>query len=142
MPLFEGNNVTEIVTADDIKKLTGISTNDFRFPNEDDQEKALDDLLNRWIKQIASHIRTRLGHPVFPEDEEYEAMQDIVTRTVAKLVATAQQQRSSPIIQINDFAVSVINTAEVTKDINKELKPFQERRVSVFSSLDDFHADA
>lgn len=138
MPLFEGKLAHEVVTPDDIQDLTGIRTEDFRFEQETDAEQALNDLLTTWIDRIASHIHTRLKKELIPTDDEYEAIQDIVVRTVAKIVAVAQQQRTSPIVQINDFAVTILNTSEVIKDLDKELKPFKTRRVSFFSSLGDY----
>ncbi|WP_373896379.1 hypothetical protein [Virgibacillus sp. CBA3643] len=138
MPLFEGQIVTDVVTAKDIKQLTGTSTNDFHFSDEDNPQQALDDLLKNWIEKVASHMHTRLGRSISESDKEYLAIQDVLIRTVAKTVAVAQQQRTSPVVQINDFAVSILNTSEVTKDLDKELRPFLKKRVSFFSSLDEY----
>lgn len=73
---------------------------------------------------------------------------DVLIRTVANLVAIAQQQRSSPVIQIDSFAVNILNTSEVTKNLDKELTPFIRYKqggtsgwVSVFSSLDDYEGE-
>ena len=148
MSLFEGKEVTEVVTAQDIKDLTGISASDFNFVNEDDQEKALDKLLEKWIERIASHIYVRIDRTVSVEDGEFLAIQDVLIRTVANLVAIAQQQRSSPVVQIDSFAVNILNTSEVTKNLNNELKPFIRYKqggtsgwVSVFSSLDKYEGE-
>lgn len=142
MPLFGGDTkVTDFVKAEDVRMLTGISASDFHFENQEDPEKALDELLNKWIEQIASHIHVRLGRTVDPNSDEALAIKDILLRTVAKLVAVAQQQRSSPVIQIGDFAVSILNTAEVTKDLNSELMPFKKSRISIFSSADCYEED-
>ncbi|MED4126313.1 hypothetical protein P4641_20415 [Halalkalibacterium halodurans] len=138
MSLFEGQKVTEVVTAKDIKRLTGITPDDFQFQDGDPSEK-LDELLHEWIEGIASHVHVRLGRTVKQDEEGYLAIKDIIVRTVAKVVAVAQQQRSSPIIQTGDFVVSVLNTAEVTNDIKKELRPFlRKSRINVFSSAEPF----
>lgn len=148
MSLFEGKEVTEVVTAQDIKDLTGITASDFNFVNEDDQEKALNKLLEKWIERIASHIYVRIDRTVSVEDGEFLAIQDVLIRTVANLVAIAQQQRSSPVIQIDNFAVNILNTAEVVKDLDRELKPFIKYKqggtsgwVSVFSSLGKYEGE-
>lgn len=145
MSLFEGKQVTEVVTAQDIKNLTGIKTGDFEFANEDDQEQALNDLLENWIEKIASHIYVRIERKVDVEDEEFLAIQDVLVRTVANLVALAQQQRTSPVVQIDSFAINILNTGEVTKELDKELEPFnrykqsdKRGRLNVFSSLQEF----
>lgn len=141
MILFEEKKVTEVVKPQDIKELTGIKPSDFHFVNVEDEEKALDDLLKKWIERIASHIYVRIGRKVSEEDGDYLAIQDVLIRTVANLVAVAQQQRTSPVIQIDNFAINVLNTSEVTKDLDSELKPFirykqgkASSRISVFSS--------
>src|SRR5690625_864246 len=148
MILFEEKKVTEVVTAKDIQDLTGINASDFNFVNEEDQQKALEKLLEKWIERIASHIYVRIDRKVSVEDGEFLAIQDVLIRTVANLVAIAQQQRSSPVIQIDNFAVNILNTAEVTKDLDKELKPFIRYKqggtsgwVSVFSSIDEYEGE-
>lgn len=148
MSLFEEKEVTEVVTAQDIKDLTGITASDFNFVNEEDQEEALNKLLEKWIERIASHIYVRIDRTVSVEDGEFLAIQDVLIRTVANLVAIAQQQRSSPVIQIDNFAVNILNTAEVVKDLDRELKPFIKYKqggtsgwVSVFSSLGKYEGE-
>ena len=145
MSLFTGKTVTEVVTARDIRNMTGIKTGDFEFSNATDQEVALNNLLENWVEKIASHIYIRIGREVDIQDGEFLAIQDVLIRTVANLVAIAQQQRSSPVVQINSFAVNILNTGEVTKELDKELEPFirykqgsASGRMSIFSSLEDF----
>lgn len=145
MSLFVDKQVTEVVTAQDIRNLTGIKTGDFEFANEDDQEAALNELLENWIEKIASHIYIRIDRQVDTEDGEFLAIQDVLVRTVANLVAVAQQQRTSPVVQIDSFAINILNTGEVTKELDKELEPFiryksdnKKGRMSVFSSLEEF----
>lgn len=145
MSLFEGKSVTEVVTAEDIKNLTGIKTGDFEFANVDNQEEALNNLLENWIEKIASHIYVRIGRKVDVNDEESLAIQDVLVRTVANLVAVAQQQRTNPVVQIDSFAINILNTSEVTKNLDVELEPFirykesaVSGRMSVFSSLEEF----
>ncbi|KQB92109.1 hypothetical protein ABEU79_09765 [Geobacillus thermodenitrificans] len=138
MSLFE-KSVTEVVTPQDVRDLTGVSADNFGFPPDiSDPEKKLDDLLSTWIERIASHIHARLKRTVLEKDDEYLAIQDILVRTVAKVVAVAQQQRSSPIIQINDFAVSILNTSDVTKDLETELQPYMRQKIDVFLSSDPY----
>ncbi|OQP07556.1 hypothetical protein B1690_03230 [Geobacillus sp. 46C-IIa] len=138
MPLFE-KPVTEVVTPQDVLDLTGVSADHFGFPPDvGDPETKLDSLLSTWIERIASHIHARLKRTVLETDDDYLAIQDVLLRTVAKVVAVAQQQRSSPIIQIDDFAVSILNTSDVTKDLGTELRPFMKQSIDVFLSSDDF----
>lgn len=146
--LFKDKKVSEVVKAQDIKDLTGIQAADFNFVNEDSAEEALTTLLESWIERIASHIYVRLDRQVDVEDGEFLAVQDVLVRTVANLVAVAQQQRTSPVVQIDNFAINILNTSEVTQELEKELKPFIRYKrggtsgwVNVFSSFGKFEED-
>lgn len=121
-------------TAEDVKRLTGITPE--RLGLKDDEE--LDVLLDVWLRRITVAINARLTQgEIKKDDPDYEGVVDVCVRTVAKLVAVAYQQRQSPIVQIEDFAVDILNTSQVTENLYQELRPYQKRRVSVFLSSDD-----
>jgi len=144
--LFDATPVLEVVKAQDIRDLTGIKTGDFEFAGTEDQADALDKLLENWIEKVASHIYIRISRTVDVTDGEFLAIQDVLVRTVANLVAVAQQQRTSPVVQIDSFAVNILNTGEVTKELDNELEPFiryksaktKAGRMNVFSSLEEY----
>lgn len=118
-------------TAEDVKRLTGITPE--RLGLKDDEE--LDVLLDVWLRRITAAINARLTQgEIKKDDPDYEGVVDVCVRTVAKLVAVAYQQRQSPIVQIEDFAVDILNTSQVTENLYQELRPYQKRRVSVFLS--------
>src|SRR5699024_9852971 len=138
----------EVLTADDIRNLIAINASDFLLTEGEDENKARDDVLEGWDKRIASHIYVRIERKVDVHDKEFLAIQDVLVRTMANLVAVAQQQRTSPVVQIDNFAINILNTSEVTKELDKELKPFIRYKkggssgwVSVFSSLEEFRGD-
>lgn len=139
MRLFKDVELLEAVSPKNIRDLTGISAEDFSFESYD-PEKELDELLSQWIEQIASHVHARVGKQFAKADIEYHAIRDIIIRTVAKVVAIAQQQRTSPIVQMDDFAISILNTSDVTKNLDDELKPFKQSktRIKIFSSSGEY----
>jgi hypothetical protein len=138
MPLFTGKTASQAVTAADIKQYTGIKADDFSFTGEG-AETQLETLLNQWTERIASHILARLKRSIADTADEYEAIRDILIRTVAKLVATAQQQRTSPIVRLGEFAVGIIDTSAVTKDLDAELKQFRSSStIKIISSADEW----
>ena len=142
--LFKNKQATVVVTAQDVRDLTGIKPEDFSFRDQEDDEEALDSLLENWINKIASHIYVRIGRSVEDTDGDFLAIQDVLVRTVANIVAVAQQQRTSPVVQIDSFAINILNTGEVTQNLDRELEPFikgdgrKRGRMSVFSSLEEF----
>ena len=122
--LFKGKAASEVVTVDAVRQLTGITSDDFRLHDHDDADKALDDMLQQWIDETASNIRVRLGRQVDPQGPDGPGIRGVLVRTVANIVATAHQQRSSPVIQLGDFATRVLNTSEAFAKLDEELAPF------------------
>ena len=142
MSLFENQVITEVVTPKNIKDLTGIKPSDYQFNDtEEDPNVLLDELLEEWITRIGSHVHSRLKRSITEEDDEYDAIRDIIIRTVAKVVAVSQQQRTTPIVQTSDFAVNILDTSEVIKGLRQEIAPFKRRRISVFSSIQDYEEE-
>ena len=119
----------------DVKNLTGVNPSDLGLDELENPEQALDELLGTWLNRITAAINVRLNAgQVTIKDPNYEGIVDVCVRTVAKLVAIAIQQRTSPIVQIGEFAVNILDTSKVTRDLEIELKPYQKKPVSFFSS--------
>lgn len=113
-------------TPQDVRLLTGIKPIDLGFENET-AEQDLDELITTWLTRITSAINARLIQgEIKTTHSNYAGIVDVSIRTVAKLIAIAQQTRINPIVQINNFAVDIINTSQVIKDLDMELKPYQE----------------
>ena len=122
-------------TPQDVINLTGVKPSDLGLDELENPEQALTELLGTWMNRITAAINVRLNSgQVTVKDPNYEGIVDVCVRTVAKLVAIAVQQRTSPVVQIGDFAVNILNTSQVTKDLEAELKPYQKKPVSFFSS--------
>ena len=106
----------------DVKNLTGVHYDELGM----DDAAALDAVLGQWLEWITSRIDAMLAQaPVEAEDALRDAVDDVAVRTCAKMVAVARQNRTAPVVQINDFAVQIINTADVTADLQDELAPLQ-----------------
>lgn len=118
--LFKDKKASEVVTVDAVKQLTGITSDDFHLS----ESTSLDKLLREWIDETASNIHVRLGRQVDPKGADGPGVRGVLVRTVANIVATAQQQRSSPVIQLGDFATNVLNTSDALDRLDDELVPF------------------
>jgi hypothetical protein len=125
-------------TPQDIRKFSGVTPQDLGL--EDDV--ALDELLNEWLDRISTAIDVRLkeGTSVKSIDNRYKGLVDVCIRTVARMVVIAQQSRSNPIVQLNEFTISTIDTSEVIKNLDKELKPYvrqsaRRSNIKIFSSI-------
>lgn len=139
MGLFKEQEITDVIGVNKIIMATGANVESLWLTDQEDPEKALKDLIERWLLFIESHVYTRFQTQVSKDDKYYYAMQDIIERHVAKMVGVAMQLRTSPVIQIDDFTTSVIDTSKVTEKLDRELQPFKaaKRRVNFFSSLED-----
>lgn len=118
--LFTGAGAADAVTPAMIEALTGTSADDLGLDTSTEYTALLQD----WIDRICSQVHVRLLRQVDTGSSEFLGIVDVVTRTVAKVVAVALQQRTSPVVQLSDYAVSVLNTAQVTESLDEELKPF------------------
>lgn len=122
-------------TPEDVINLTGVTPNDLGLDEKDSPDTALNELLETWLTRISSAIDVRLTQESIDEDSDYYAgIVDVSVRTVAKLVAVGRQQRLSPVVQIGEFAVNIINTTQVIRDLEIELKPYQKRSFTFYSS--------
>ena len=127
-------------TPQDVKLLTGITPRAFGFEDVEGGDTAaeqLDALLQVWLDRISSAIDARLASgQVSVDAPEYPALVDVAVRTVAKTVGIARQLRTAPIIQIEDFAIDILNTSQVTADLDRELRAFRTVRIDIFSTAD------
>ena len=124
--LFTGRAAAEVVPAAAVRQLTGTTAADFRLEDQENPEVVLDEMIEAWIEETASNIRVRLGRQVDAEGIEGPGMRGVLIRTVANVIAVAMQQRSSPIIQLGDFATNVLNTSDALAKLDDELQPFLE----------------
>jgi hypothetical protein len=128
-------------TPQDVIFLTGIKPDDLGFHDEAEPDKALYDLLTQWLDRIGVAIDIRLGEgTVRNTDSRYKGLIDVSVRTTAKMVTVAIQQRTNPIVQIGDFSVGAVDTTDVIRGLDTELKPYirkarRSNRINFFSSI-------
>jgi len=116
-------------SAKGVKDLTNITADQFRAT---ETEEELDELLERWLKQITSAINTRLVQgEIEDDDDKYLGIVNLAERKCADLIAVAKQLHTGDIVNVDEFAVHILNTSQAFEDLTKELKPYQRRKVSV-----------
>lgn len=119
--LFDSKRAVEVVPVSSVIQLTGTTPDALGLPDE----TALEDAIKAWVEETASNIHVRLGRTIDPHGIEAKGMAGVIVRTVANIIAVAQQQRSSPIIQLGDFATNVLNTSDALAQLDTELAPFK-----------------
>ena len=122
-------------TPEDVIHLTGVQPRDLGLQEKADPVEALHAVLSVWCERISSAVDSRLRGAVGVDDARYGGVSDVVTRTVAMLVSVARQQRASPVVQVHEFAVQVLNTADVTRELDDELRAYRRPTIELFTSV-------
>lgn len=153
MSLFRDRETAETVKPEDVIQEAGLRPDDLGLDDKDKPDEVLQELVKTWIEQMESHIYVRLDYQLDEKDKGYAAIKGILTGNVMNIITYALQQRTSPIIQLGDYAVDIINASQVTKDLDEELEPFQDpnkresnkgkdkSRISVFWSTQDYEGE-
>lgn len=116
-----------------IKKMTSIKFAQLNCAND----MELDTLLTGWLTEFNSEINTRLIGGEIPDlDKRKPGLDGIANRLVMRMIGFALQQKSSPIVRINDFQIRTVNPSEVTKDLDMQLEPYQKPKLTIYDSAD------
>ncbi|MBD1373753.1 hypothetical protein IC620_15510 [Hazenella sp. IB182357] len=122
-------------SPEQIKQLTGLTTDRL---SDDMSDIELDAILNEWITHIGVEINTRLGEVIPIDDSRYKGIEAVALRTIAKLVTYALQNRTSGIVQVNEFTIKMLDASEVVKSLDRELKPYVKRTINLFHSGEEW----
>jgi hypothetical protein len=121
-------------TPKQIRELTGIQASHF---SKSMTEEELDAVLLQWINHIGTEIDVRLKETILNTDSRYIGTEAVALRTLSKLVGYAIQNRTTKVVQIGDFAIQLLNSSDVMKDLDKELRPYLKRKITVFLSSEE-----
>jgi|SRR5690606_23111091 len=123
-------------TAQRVRELTGVKPSDLGVADM----AALDNLISAWLADISAEIDARINGPVDPEAEptRHAGVTAVAIRTAAKMVSYAVHSRSTPIVQVGEFAVQMLNSSEISRELDRELRPYYRRKISLFHSGDEW----
>ncbi len=114
-------------TVDEVLQTVSLDPMDLGL--EDDQEltaeQKLNNLVESWIKEVTSEVNIRLGDQIPQDHEAYAGIKGLVKRKCSDLISLAYQQNTNPIVQIDDFAVDIVDSSQVFKNLDKELRPYK-----------------
>jgi hypothetical protein len=118
-------------TSEQVRELTGVTAKALGQNITDDQLTAI---IETWLGHVAAEINNRLRETVLPADSRYKGIEAVALRTVAKLVGYAVQNRTTKVVQVGEFAIRVLDASDVTRELDRELRPYIKRRISIFHS--------
>ena len=107
-------------TTTEVKNYTGVKPKDLGF--EENDTAGLDALLVTWLEQIKDIIDKDRNRDYTVEGTVPKGIVNIALRMAANQVANAMIMRDSPIIQVNEFTLRVVDKDKIlTEAIEKDL---------------------
>ena len=114
-------------SVDEVLQVTSIEPFDLGL--EDDEKltakEKMKNLIESWIKEVTSEIDIRLGNKIPEDNQAYQGIKGLTKRKVIDLISLAYQQATNPIVQIDDFAVEIVDSSAIFKNLDKELGPYK-----------------
>jgi len=123
-------------TAQRVRELTGVKPSDLGVADV----ATLDNLISTWLADISAEIDARINGPIDQQIEptRHAGVTAVAVRTAAKMISYAIHSRSTPIVQVGDFAVQMLNSSEIIRELDRELRPYYRRKISLFHSGDEW----
>jgi hypothetical protein len=122
-----------------VKELSGVKPEFFALEDNEEEtaEDKMDMILSGWLSQFNSDINTRMNEGEVPDDDPRKpGLDGIANRLMMKMIGYAIQMRSSPVVQLGDFNIQTLNPSDVTRDLERDLLPYQRTRIGIFDSAD------
>jgi hypothetical protein len=104
-------------SAQDVINYTGIRTDDL----ERGSEAALQSLLTSWILDATDMIDEFCNQSWTPVEDAPRGVKNCCMRMVANLIMSSIQRRKSPIVQIGEFTVRMVEDIFLSDDIKERL---------------------
>jgi len=126
-------------SVDAVKQYTGVRPEDLGLPGTVDQgenetEITLEEVLEQWLVEAKSLIdldRNRDFHADYAQEVNGDTvynyppgLDNVAMRLVANMVAQAVMRRETPIVQIDDFTINMVDDQVFTQAIRADLRRF------------------
>ena len=110
-------------TVDEVIDFTGLKPKHLNLSTDD--ESKLEDIVENWIKQSTSMIKDYCNNDFKKYGENIPpAVQNVCIRLTGNMVALATARRDTPITQVNDWQVNIVNMRVFSNDLKDDLAPY------------------
>ena len=109
-----------MVSIDEVKVFTGIQPMHLHY--DDDEEEKLDKVIEDWISQSESLIKSYTHNNFIGEIPD--AVKNVCLRLTANMVALAIERRDTPRTKVTEWKISVSSSDIFTSDLKEDLAPF------------------
>lgn len=127
----------------EVIRRTGIQPADLGFPvDESDPDDALDTFLTALLTEVADLIDRRIGRSYLDESTIPPGLVGIAADVASDSVRTMVATRQTPVVRIDDFAVTVLRARVFSADVRDRLRLYGNRGIGAvtltsMSSLDE-----
>ena len=110
------------ITAQNVIHFTGLKPQHLNLEKTDDT--ILTNILNEWIRQAESLIKSYCHIKTISTEDVTDAMKNVCLRLTSNMVSLAIQRRDNPIIKVNDWTIQNVSSDIFTEDLKNDLAPF------------------
>jgi len=122
-------------SVDEVKQFTGVKP--ISIGLEADNENEFEEIISDWIDQAEGLINSYINREY--EDEDVPpAVKNVCLRITANMVALSQARKETPIVQVNDWGVNIINMNIFNHELKADLAPFVKEHSTVSDKVDFF----
>ena len=122
-------------TPEEIKQFTGVKPISVGF--EQDATEELDNLLENWIEQAEGLINSYI-HREYEDGNVPPAVKNVCIRITANMVALSQARKETPIVQVNDWSMEILDMDIFNRRLKADLEPFVKEHSEISDSIDIF----
>ena len=109
------------ISVDDVINFHGLKPKHLNLDKDD--TTTLEEIVSGWIEQSQDLINMYTNRN-YTDTTVRPAVQNICLRLTSNMVKLAVQNRDSPIIKVNDWAITTVPSDIFTDDLKEDLKPF------------------
>ena len=130
-------------TVDEVINFSGLKPNHLNLAKDDDEK--LREIIEKWISEGESLIKSYCHNDFETYDEIPPAVQNVCIRLVGNMAALATARRDTPITQVNDWQISIVNMRVFSNDLKEDLEPWvidkstKSDRIDFFAITGDKH---
>ena len=122
-------------TSDEIKQFTGVKPMNLGL-NVDDTI-GLDKILDEWIRQAEGLINSYINR-TYDDENVPPAVKNVCIRITANMVALSQGRKETPIVNVNDWSVNIIDMDIFNRRLKEDLVPFIKEHSNISDPIDFF----
>ena len=121
-------------TEEEIIQFTGVKPISIGLQQND--ETGLNEILSEWISQAEGLINSYINR-AYTKDVP-PAVKNVCIRITANMVALSQARKETPVVQVNDWSMEILDMDIFNKRLKADLAPFVKEHSNISDPIDFF----